>query len=213
MSPQIYVCFVQQPGTNWRVPPDPLYIYHILLPRPHAGGNFVRGLIAGGQLYPASSNWDIADVPYIFRRRNSPDISAQVQQPSLLNIDMHSTIPEQQVQTSNIISTDKYNPVRVTHQYMWTPQMLHMYCDTIMAVNTFNITLMRCMYFPTNVSIFYPKELSVATTFIASENHWTNYIFTSHINRFKSNIYWKSSATRQWGISSYRMRSWTRKCK
>ena len=31
-------------------------------------------------------------------------------------IDLHSTIREQQVQTSNIISTDKYNPVRVTHQ-------------------------------------------------------------------------------------------------
>ena len=39
-------------------------------------------------------------------------ISAHVQQPSLLNIDLHSTDREQQVQTSNIISTDKYNPVR-----------------------------------------------------------------------------------------------------
>ena len=69
------------------------------------------------RLHPASANWDITDVPYIFRRRNIPDLSAQVQ-PSLLNIDLHSTIREQQVQTSNIISTDKYNPVRATHQYM-----------------------------------------------------------------------------------------------
>ena len=49
------------------------------------------------------------------RRRISPDISAHVQQPSLLNIDLHSTVREQQVQTSNIISTDKYNPVRSIH--------------------------------------------------------------------------------------------------
>ena len=69
-------------------------------------------------IVPVSSNWDIADVPYIFRRRNSPDISVQVQQTSLLNIDLHWTIREQQAQTSNIIYTDKYNPVRVTHQYM-----------------------------------------------------------------------------------------------
>ena len=42
MSPQIYVCFVQQ------LPPDPLYIYHILLPRPHAGGHLsVASLPAG----------------------------------------------------------------------------------------------------------------------------------------------------------------------
>ena len=41
-------------------------------------------------------------------------ISAHVQQPSLLNIDLHSTVREQ-VQTSNIISTDKYNPVRGIH--------------------------------------------------------------------------------------------------
>ena len=43
-------------------------------------------------------------------------ISAHVQQPSLLNIDLHSTVREQQVQTSNTISTDKYNPVRNIHQ-------------------------------------------------------------------------------------------------
>ena len=81
---------------------------------PHCGRAFVYFIscaLVGGQLHPASSNWDIADVPYIFRRRNSPDISAHVQQPSLLNIDMHSTIREQPVQISNIISTDKYNPV------------------------------------------------------------------------------------------------------
>ena len=42
-------------------------------------------------------------------------ISAQVQQPSLLNIDLHSTVREQPVQTSNIISTDKYNTVRSIH--------------------------------------------------------------------------------------------------
>ena len=42
-------------------------------------------------------------------------ISAQVQQPSLLNIDLHSTVREQQVQTSNTISTDKYNPVWSIH--------------------------------------------------------------------------------------------------
>ena len=131
-SPQIYVRCVQQPGTNWRLPPDPLYIYHVLYRRRYAGGQlsvasahcrraFVylyHGHWSAGRLHPASSNWDIADMPYIFRRRNSPDLSAQVQQPSLLNIDLHSTIREQQVQTSNIISTDKYNPVRVTHQYM-----------------------------------------------------------------------------------------------
>ena len=90
-------------------------------PCPHCRRAFVylyHGHWSAGRLHPASSNWDIADVPYIFRRRNSPDLSAQVQQPSLLNIDLHSTIREQQVQTSNIISTDKYNPVRVTHQYM-----------------------------------------------------------------------------------------------
>ena len=43
-------------------------------------------------------------------------ISAHVQQPSLLNIDLHSTVREQQVQTSNTISTDKYDPVRSIHQ-------------------------------------------------------------------------------------------------
>ena len=42
-------------------------------------------------------------------------ISAHVQQPSLLNIDLYPTVREQQVQTSNIISTDKYNPVRSIH--------------------------------------------------------------------------------------------------
>ena len=68
---------------------------------------------SAGRLHPASSNWDITDVPYIFCRRHSPDLSAQVQQPSLLNIALHSTIREQQVHTSNIYSTDKYNPVRV----------------------------------------------------------------------------------------------------
>ena len=83
------------------------------LPWPHCRRAFVY-------LYHGhwSANWDIADVPYIFRRQDSPDLSAQVQQPSLLNIDLHSTIREQQVQTSNIISTDKYNPVRVKYQYM-----------------------------------------------------------------------------------------------
>ena len=39
-------------------------------------------------------------------------ISAHVQQPSPLNIDMYSTVREQQVQTINIISTGKYHPVR-----------------------------------------------------------------------------------------------------
>ena len=90
-----------------------------ICPWPHCRRAFVCYIswtLVGGQLYPASSKWDIADVHYIFRRRNSPDISAHVQQPSLLNIDMQSTIREQQVQTSNIISTEKYNPVRVTHQ-------------------------------------------------------------------------------------------------
>ena len=90
-----------------------------ICPWPHCRRAFVYSIswtLVGGQLYPASSNWDIADVPYIFRRRNSPDVSAHVQQPSLLNIDLHSTIREQQVHISNIISTDKYNPVRVTHQ-------------------------------------------------------------------------------------------------
>ena len=43
-------------------------------------------------------------------------ISAHVQQPSLLNIDLYSTVREQQVQTSNTISTDKYDPVRSIHQ-------------------------------------------------------------------------------------------------
>ena len=43
-------------------------------------------------------------------------ISAHVQQPSLLNIDLTSTVREQQVQTSNTIFTDKYNPVRSIHQ-------------------------------------------------------------------------------------------------
>ena len=57
---------------------------------------------SAGRLHPASSNWDIANVPYIFCRWNSPDLSAQVQQPSLLNIALHSTIREQ-VHTSNII--------------------------------------------------------------------------------------------------------------
>ena len=96
-----------------------------------SGGQFVRGhsptrdLVvlyhdhwSAGELHPASSNWDIADVPYIFVRRNSLDLSAQVQQPSLLNIALHSTIREQQVHTSNIAFTDKYNTVRVKHQYM-----------------------------------------------------------------------------------------------
>ena len=66
-------------------------------PWPHCRRAFVylyHGHWSAGRLHPASSNWDIADVPYIFRRRNSPDLSAQVQQPSLLNIDLHSTIRE-----------------------------------------------------------------------------------------------------------------------
>ena len=82
-------------------------------PWPHIYGHW-----SAGRLHPASSNWDIADVPYIFRRRNCPDLSAQVQQPSLLNRDLHSTIREQQVQTSNIIYTDKYNPVRLYTKHM-----------------------------------------------------------------------------------------------
>ena len=59
-------------------------------------------------------------------------ISAHVQQPSLLNIDLHSTVREQQVQTSNTISTDKYNPVRSIHQthakhlkcYIWARRVM-----------------------------------------------------------------------------------------
>ena len=60
--------------------------------RRYAGGQFVRCLSptrdlvvlyhdhwSAGRLHPASSNWDIADVPYIFVRRNSPDLSVQVQ--------------------------------------------------------------------------------------------------------------------------------------
>ena len=69
-----------------------------ICPWPHCRRAFVYSIswtLVGGQLYPASSNWDIADVPYIFRRRNSPDISAHVQQPFLLTIDLHSTIREQ----------------------------------------------------------------------------------------------------------------------
>ena len=53
-------------------------------------------------------------------------ISAQVQQPSLLNIDLHSTVREQQVQTSNTIYTDKYNPVRSIHQ----THVKHLKCHT-----------------------------------------------------------------------------------
>ena len=77
-------------------------------PWPHCRRAFVylyHGHWSAGRLHPASSKWDIADVPYIFRWQNSPDLSAQVQQPSLLNIDLHSTIREQQVQTSNIIQS------------------------------------------------------------------------------------------------------------
>ena len=36
-----------------------------------------------------------------------------------LNIDLHPTIREQQVYTSNITFNDKYNPVRVKHQYIY----------------------------------------------------------------------------------------------
>ena len=36
----------------------------------------------------------------------------------LLNIALHPTIREQQVHTSNTTFMDKYNPVRVNHQYM-----------------------------------------------------------------------------------------------
>ena len=72
MSPQIYVCSVQQPGTNWLLPPDSLYIYHIIYRVPWliAGGHLYtpyHGHWSAGKLYPASSNWDIADVLYIFR--------------------------------------------------------------------------------------------------------------------------------------------------
>ena len=36
-----------------------------------------------------------------------------------LNIALHPTIREQQVYTSNITFKDKYNPVRVKHQYIY----------------------------------------------------------------------------------------------
>ena len=77
-----------------------------------------RGLWSADKLYPASPIWDISGVLYI-----SPDISAHVQQPLLLNIDLHSTVLEQQVQTSNIISTDKYTPPGYTLNTCKTPQM------------------------------------------------------------------------------------------
>ena len=109
---------------------------------------FISWALVGGQLYPASSIWGIDDVPYIFRRRNSPDISAHVQQPSLLNIDLHSTIREQQVQTSNIISTDKYNPVRVIHQiHVNTSNATYIYIQTAM-LGTREYTL--CSHFRAN---------------------------------------------------------------
>ena len=36
-----------------------------------------------------------------------------------LNIDLHPTIREQQVYTSNITFKDKDNPIRVKHQYIY----------------------------------------------------------------------------------------------
>ena len=86
-----------------------------------------RGLITGGHLYtPYHGHWSAANCTQRLRTGTSPDISVHVQQPSLLNIDLHSTIREQQVQTSNILSTDKYNPVRVTHQI----HVKHLKCYT-----------------------------------------------------------------------------------
>ena len=80
-------------------------------------GIVISWALVGGQAAPS-----VFELGHCRRALHLPpaaqSLSAQVQQPSLLNIDLHSTIREQQVQTSNIISTDKYNPVRVKHQYM-----------------------------------------------------------------------------------------------
>ena len=51
ISGWIYMCCRQQPGTNLLLPPDPLLIYHALLPPAICRRTIVRGLIADGYLY------------------------------------------------------------------------------------------------------------------------------------------------------------------
>ena len=56
------------------------------------------------------------DAPDWFNVGHSP-VSMRRSDISLLNIDLPSMVPEQQVQTSNIISTDKYNPFPTLSEY------------------------------------------------------------------------------------------------
>ena len=102
MSRHLYVCSLQQSGTDWRLTAG-LSLYSI------------SWTLAGGQTAPSVPDLGYRQRALHFRRRSVRRISAHVQQPSLLNIDLYSTVREQQVQTSNIISTDKYNPVRSIH--------------------------------------------------------------------------------------------------
>ena len=67
-------------------------------------------LVARGALCPL---W--GDAPDWFNLGHNP-VSMRRSDISLLNIDLPSMVPEQQVQTSNIISIDKYNPFRSIHQ-------------------------------------------------------------------------------------------------
>ena len=67
---------------------------------------------SAGKLYPVSSIYDIRRCALHLGRWSVRCISAHVQQPSLLNIDLSLTVREQQVQTSNTISSAKYNAVR-----------------------------------------------------------------------------------------------------
>ena len=94
--------------------------------RPYAGYGrraIVRGLIAGGHLYTSyHGHWSAGSCTQRVRTGTSPTCPTS----SAGGTVRTSVCMSNKVQTSNIISTDKYNPVRVTHQI----HVKHLKCYT-----------------------------------------------------------------------------------
>ena len=78
---------------------------------------------SGGTVWTSvrRSNWNVGlELKVLTFLRPAEQFGPQCAGPTTfpLNIALHSTIREQQVHTSNITFTDKYNPVRVKHQHV-----------------------------------------------------------------------------------------------
>ena len=149
MSPRcIYVCSVRQSGTDWRLP--------VGFSLPWSVDSVRRANCTQcpwSRLQPACPTSSPAAIP-----------AHQCACPTtfVLNIDMYSSLREQQPQTSNTISNVKYNPLRsipqmhVNHLKCYTCTCIHQ--ESSRDHGSVKIYWKLAVIIPTDIEIYYNKK-------------------------------------------------------